>query len=751
MDNFKYFMPFGKVEKTDDGCRIVSGYASTPRLDLDGEIVSTKAIQKALPGYMEWRNIRQMHQPIAVGTAKEAHTDEDGLYLTARIVDPACVKLIDEDVLKGFSIGGKKMAKKGNTITEIELIEISVVDRPANPDCAFSVAKAAKTTELGKSASVTMGYIGDEPSTESADEVGFLRGLVAKMLGGSSPAIFHTGEAVITPAMDRRLRKTTTFLEDLDNDPGEIEFAKLCKREFSDKERETAADNGEAMPGGGYPIKTPQDLKNAVQAFGRAKNKDATKSHIIRRAKALGATEHLPADWEGSTKEKAATPAMKTAIILADDPLFGGEGIGKSVVDLALDPLFGGEGNPLALAEQMPELFGLEVPQALIEFAKAPYSAPLLVADVRSRLAKGIGTVGDLACAFSMIRSAQRSLFAEGFIEKDGDDAAMAKKLGEIASELATVMATKAQHEGSEAQYLTDADDINSWMLSQGVVEMNSQASDLVKRAAAAAGKAMLGKVAHHLMKAGKAHADMQKCMTKLAGMHGAHVRKTAAATALGKEAEGDGFDHGTAMKLISTMHGHAEEAADHMEMAHAALGKAAGGGDSAADTDAAGDANGTVIGSWGGASVTGKTNMEMTEGEVPWYDAVEPYPGKAAKAAVPGAGFVSVREAHLMAENAALKAVATATAKTPGGVFKGRTIIAPAGSDPTGQGDASGGSDLSLLMNGIEHVDQNDPTSVKNAAGKMIGNMLANSGRFGKSVFDPDFRGQAGVKRASN
>lgn len=68
-------------------------------------------------------------------------------------------------------------------------------------------------------------------------------------------------------------------------------------REFSAGEREELALTGAAMPSGGYPIKSKQDLKNAIQAFGRAKNKSATKAHIIKRAKALGAAGSLPESW----------------------------------------------------------------------------------------------------------------------------------------------------------------------------------------------------------------------------------------------------------------------------------------------------------------------------------------------------------------------------------------------------------------------------------------------------------------------
>ena len=290
---------------------------------------------------------------------------------------------------------------------------------------------------------------------------------------------------------------------------------------------------------------------------------------------------------------------------------------------------------------------------------------------------------------------------------------------------------------------MTDADDLTSYYLERGVFEMNDKTGDLAKRAS----KAAFGKAAHHLMKAGQANADCMKCMGKLAGMHGAFVRKLAAGE-LGK-AEGDGFDHAGAMKLIQEAHGHATEAGDHMEMANVALGKAGGSEDTAANATAGDRANGTVIGEYGGADVEGVDAGTRTEGTVPWYSATDPYPGKAARTAgdVPPAGFFSKAQVDLMVENARLKAQVDGFAKTPVGVFKGRTAMSQPGAEVIG---ADGEGDLGTLMKGIDHVDQNDPSSVTAAAGRMIGNMLANSRKFGKSVFDPSFRGGAGLKRTN-
>src|SRR5215467_10476621 len=91
------------------------------------------------------------------------------------------------------------------------------------------------------------------------------------------------------------------------------------KKEFSTDRRKELAKSGAALPDGSYPIESKEDLSNAIQAFGRANPSDRGKvrAHIIKRAKALGATDMLPADWPGSTKEEGKS--LDTLI------LFGGE------------------------------------------------------------------------------------------------------------------------------------------------------------------------------------------------------------------------------------------------------------------------------------------------------------------------------------------------------------------------------------------------------------------------------------------
>jgi len=154
MGEFSFFLPIAKV---DEEKRLVSGYATTEAKDSDGEIIELNAVKAALPDYLEYGNIREMHKLNAVGVAAETNLDKKGLYLTAYIADDAawqkCLpnKLPDGTVLppvyKGFSIGGRKLDKIGNRITELEMTEISIVDRPANPECKIDIAKSAKALD----------------------------------------------------------------------------------------------------------------------------------------------------------------------------------------------------------------------------------------------------------------------------------------------------------------------------------------------------------------------------------------------------------------------------------------------------------------------------------------------------------------------------------------------------------------------------------------------------------------------------
>lgn len=145
----KIFGSIAKTEAQDDGTIKVWGYASSAEVDSDGETILPSAIDNALGDYMKFGAVREMHQPLAAGTAIEASVQEDGrTWFGAHIVDPIAVKKIQTEVYKGFSIGGKVLARdplNKTVITELKLVEVSLVDRPANPEAVFTMYKADTT------------------------------------------------------------------------------------------------------------------------------------------------------------------------------------------------------------------------------------------------------------------------------------------------------------------------------------------------------------------------------------------------------------------------------------------------------------------------------------------------------------------------------------------------------------------------------------------------------------------------------
>ena len=132
---------YGDISKVDDEQRIVSGYASTTSLDMQGESVTKAAMEDALPEYMKFANIREMHGASAVGVCKSASVDDKGLYIEVHVADDNAWKKIKAGVYKGFSIGGKSLAKASGVISKMRLSEISLVDRPANPECVIDTVK----------------------------------------------------------------------------------------------------------------------------------------------------------------------------------------------------------------------------------------------------------------------------------------------------------------------------------------------------------------------------------------------------------------------------------------------------------------------------------------------------------------------------------------------------------------------------------------------------------------------------------
>lgn len=159
--NLTLGMPISKVDLVN---RLVSGFATLDNTDVHDEVVESTASANAFARFRG--NIREMHQPIAAGRMvdfrQEAYYDTktekfyEGIYVTVYVslgAEDTWQKVID-GTLSGFSIGGEILDAKSQYVSEIgkvvrfindyELIELSLVDNPANQLAnVFSIVKSA--------------------------------------------------------------------------------------------------------------------------------------------------------------------------------------------------------------------------------------------------------------------------------------------------------------------------------------------------------------------------------------------------------------------------------------------------------------------------------------------------------------------------------------------------------------------------------------------------------------------------------
>jgi hypothetical protein len=330
----KLFIPITKI---DAAKRLVYGIATAELPDAAGEICDYASTK---PLYQKWSddfskategkslgNLRAMHAPIAAGKLTEIAFDDDAkkIEICAKVVDDAEWAKVEEGVYTGFSQGGKYIKRwtdGEHTRYTAEPIEVSLVDNPCLPEATFSVIKADGSTELRKFKSPAAGEAA-KVETPNDNAVGRQVWVNDRLPGQTFAKKADLLQALLEQEAEAAAKKTAAPVFDaLADIQTKLGLAKggdgagvvtlqpsgiadpLDKRDYTDEERKEYAKNGMAMKDGSYPIPDTDALKDAIEAYSQAKNKAATQRHIIKRAKALGATDMLPEDWSGSAKKK---------------------------------------------------------------------------------------------------------------------------------------------------------------------------------------------------------------------------------------------------------------------------------------------------------------------------------------------------------------------------------------------------------------------------------------------------------------
>jgi hypothetical protein len=146
MKTTQFYAALQKVEEAEDDTIKVFGIASTESRDSSGEIIMASAIKSAIPGYLQYPALREMHGLQAAGRTIDLEVDDDNVtHIVAHVVDPVAIKKVKSGTYSGFSVGGKVTKRDKDdrsVITGIILSEISLVDRPCQAEAAITMWKA---------------------------------------------------------------------------------------------------------------------------------------------------------------------------------------------------------------------------------------------------------------------------------------------------------------------------------------------------------------------------------------------------------------------------------------------------------------------------------------------------------------------------------------------------------------------------------------------------------------------------------
>ena len=132
----------------------IAGYANTTVKDRAGDVVTAQAWAKGVDNYRKNPVLLYQHKhDCPIGRVENIIVDKKGIHVEASVSEAAekthgVQTLIKDGALKSFSVGFRVKDGKYNreddsmTITDVELLEISVVSVPCNQDSLFSIRKS---------------------------------------------------------------------------------------------------------------------------------------------------------------------------------------------------------------------------------------------------------------------------------------------------------------------------------------------------------------------------------------------------------------------------------------------------------------------------------------------------------------------------------------------------------------------------------------------------------------------------------
>jgi len=357
IDGFKYHVKIIKAYSDDKGDLYVNGIASGTLEDRDDERMNESVLNDFVDSIkknaMPLTDAHPTNGPILgqVGEVVDAEVMDDkanegqkSMFIKAKLdkdhpAVPYMVKQIQKGKKFAFSIEGTqpetrtvwsdKLKKMITEYTKVLPRAISITTEPSYTPSFLSVISKSYNQQLKNNFNLLLNNMTKASQTEPMEVTEEVKPEV------KTEAVVEESKPEVTPEVSESDTPAEVKTEETSEEaPEEVTKAKKSEKEdeedakdaeSKDEEEEDATTNkaakGDAMPDGSFPIANKKDLKNAIQASGRAKDPEKAKAHIKARAKSLGLEKLIPENWSASKEaEKCATKSVDKAANASDEP-----------------------------------------------------------------------------------------------------------------------------------------------------------------------------------------------------------------------------------------------------------------------------------------------------------------------------------------------------------------------------------------------------------------------------------------------
>lgn len=302
-----------KWDQTPDGL-MVHGVAASPALDLDAQVCDPAWLKASMPDWMRWGNVREQHSTIAAGVGKTLEADGDKWSLDALVVDQSTAAKVKAGVLKGYSVGikGAQVVKdavaRNGRIVGGKIVEISLVDRPCNPEATLALAKAeggmlAPVDQAG----VVLHTIDDVAKVETVTEP-----------AGQAPKV--RSAKILTPSQHRKALAVMAKVNSGEilkyDEASDISAAQSILSSIADLIISEATELKNGRPEEYYDIQTLMQACQAMRSFLRSEQDQAETAPASDGSDVSGGISYA---MMAATPETAKAPAIPAQRASEDD------------------------------------------------------------------------------------------------------------------------------------------------------------------------------------------------------------------------------------------------------------------------------------------------------------------------------------------------------------------------------------------------------------------------------------------------